>query len=284
MIFDRQYDPGDGELIYHYCRPEAFVEIVTSQAMWHTAHYVLNDSMEREWGYSIFTKAAKRLPQQVDSSFAERIDTIIKMAYLHSSPMISCYSLDADVLSQWRAYADNGRGFVIGFSPKLMQMPAKKLRVLYDEESQIQELLGNLNHTLEYERSIGFKFDDQFQTHWANVGLDLCSYKNPSFREEKEIRLVRLSALTPERGIISLGALDQDGKRLADPVDINFRIRDGLVVPFVALDYTNQGRNSPVREIILGPKNENEESNIELFLKTVGLKDVTIRRSQSSFR
>ena len=50
--------------------------------------------------------------------------------------MISCYSLDPDVLSQWRAYADDGRGFAIEFSAKLMQMPAKKLRVLYDEERQ----------------------------------------------------------------------------------------------------------------------------------------------------
>jgi hypothetical protein len=284
MILDRQYDPADGDLIYHYCRPETFVGIVMSRTMWHTAHHVLNDSMEREWGYSVFTKAANRLPKEVDSSFAERIDTIIKMAYLHSLAMISCYSLDADVLSQWRAYADNGRGFAIGFSPNLMQMPAKKLRVLYDEEAQIQELLGNLKHTFEYEKSIGFKFDDQFQTHWANVGLDLCAYKNPSFKEEKEIRLVHVSALTPEREIIPLGAVDQDGNRLADPVEITFRIRDGLIVPFVALDYSNRGINSPVREVVLGPKNENEESNIELFLKTQGLRDVTIRRSQSTYR
>jgi hypothetical protein len=83
--------------------------------------------------------------------------------------MISSYSLDPDVLSQWRAYADDGRGFAIGFSPKLMQMPAKKLRVLYDEDRQLYEMLGNLKHTYEYEKSIGFKYDDQFQSHWFNI-------------------------------------------------------------------------------------------------------------------
>jgi hypothetical protein len=71
---------------------------------------------------------------------------------------------------------------------------------------------------------------------------------------------------------------------LADPVETNFRIRDGVVVPYVALDYTNLGKNFPIREVILGPRNENQEPNIELFLQTLGLKDVAIRRSQVPFR
>jgi hypothetical protein len=61
MIFDRLYDPSNHELIYHYCYPETFVHIITSRAMWHTAYNVLNDSTEREWGYSVFAKATKQL-------------------------------------------------------------------------------------------------------------------------------------------------------------------------------------------------------------------------------
>ena len=30
---------------------------------------------------------------------------------------VSCFSADGDVLSQWRAYADDGHGFAIGFAP-----------------------------------------------------------------------------------------------------------------------------------------------------------------------
>src|SRR6267142_2773396 len=37
---------------------------------------------------------------------------------------------------------------------------------------------------LSAERSIGFKYDDKFQSHWFNVGLDLISYKHHGFREE----------------------------------------------------------------------------------------------------
>lgn len=290
MILERLYQPNEGELIYHYCRAEAFLEIIKSRTIWQSAYYVLNDSMEREWGYSIFTKVAKQLHDEIgeaSETFLRHIDAIARMAYSSSMAMISSYSLDGDVLSQWRAYADNGRGFAIGFSAKLMQMPAKQLRVLYDKDTQIRELLGNLKHIYEYEKSIGFKFDDQFQSHCANLALDLCAYKNPAFREEKEIRLVHVSGVAPEgqsKKIVALGARDQDGKRLSDPIEIRFRISDGVAIPYVVLDYTNGRITSPIKEVVLGPRNENSTSNIGFFLNTIGMLGVTIRRSSASYR
>jgi hypothetical protein len=56
MILDRFYRPAENELIYHYCRPEAFLEIVNNRSIWLTASYALNDVTERSWGYSTFVK------------------------------------------------------------------------------------------------------------------------------------------------------------------------------------------------------------------------------------
>jgi hypothetical protein len=189
MIQDRLYTPSDDELIYHYCRPEPFLEIINSRSIWLSASYTLNDVSERSWGYSIFAKAAGILERETGSEFIKKIFEPVIAGYLHSMLMIACFSLEADVLSQWRAYADDGRGFAIGFSPKLMQIPAKPLRVLYDEDAQMQELIGNLKHVYDVERSTGFKYGDQFQNHLFHMGLDLCAYKHPAFREEREIRL-----------------------------------------------------------------------------------------------
>ncbi len=108
MILDRQFTPTEGELIYHYCRAEAFLDIIKTRSIWQSAYYVLNDSMERKWGYSIFTKAAKKLHDEVGADceiFLKRVDGMIRMAYTSSIAMISSYSLDGDVLSQWRGYA-----------------------------------------------------------------------------------------------------------------------------------------------------------------------------------
>src|ERR1035437_5791258 len=287
MIHDRLYKPVGDEIVYHYCRPEAFLEIVKSRTIWHSAYSVLNDTMEREWGYKIFTEVAEQLRGACGSDFIDRIEEIVKISQESSVAMISSYSLDGDVLSQWRAYTDDGRGFAIGFSTHEMEMPAKPLRVLYDKAAQFKELTGNISHVFNYEKSIGFKYNEQFRSHWFAFGLDLCAYKNPAFAEEMEIRRVHISSLAlgeVSKRIIPLGAIDQEGMRRSSPVDVNFRVSNGMLVPYVVLDYTGGGRNSPIREVVLGPKNANLESNIEILLNAAGLKNIAIRRSRVSYR
>jgi hypothetical protein len=200
--------------------------------------------------------------------------------------MIGRYSLDSDVLSQWRAYADDGRGFAIGFSPDQMEMPAKPLRVLYEQDQQMGELLGNIRHSYRHEKSIGFQYNDELKSHFYNIGLDLCAYKHPSFREEKEIRYVHFSAQSPQGrplSLVSLSARDQDGKLISEPIKIQFRASNGNIVPYVAIDYTNRGAKSPIKEIVLGPRNPNSEAKVEVFLNTMGVRGVKVRRSEGTY-
>src|SRR5580704_2241761 len=105
MILDRFYTPADDELLYHYCPAMAFLEIIRSRTVWSSAHYVLNDSTEREWGYSIFAKAVDQLRGELGQAFIDSVGAMIHRAYPGSIVMISSFSLDPDVLSQWRAYA-----------------------------------------------------------------------------------------------------------------------------------------------------------------------------------
>jgi Protein of unknown function (DUF2971) len=249
MIRDRLYTASKDELVYHYCRAEAFVEIIRARTIWHSAHSVLNDSMEREWGFRIFKEIAEKLRGECNSEFIDRIEAIVKVSQETSVAMISCLSLDGDVLSQRRAYADNGCGFAIGFAGGLMEMASKPLPVLYDKNAQEQELIGNIRHVFQTEKSIGFKYTSDFFAHWFGVGLDLCAYKNPAFAEEKEIRRVHISGLAMDRAssrLLPLGAIDQKGKKRSRPVPVNFRTSNGSVIPYVVLDYTDKGRNFPV--------------------------------------
>jgi cellulose synthase/poly-beta-1,6-N-acetylglucosamine synthase-like glycosyltransferase len=161
------------------------------------------------------------------------------------------------------------------------------LRVLYDEEAQIAELAGNLRHVFNYEKSIGFKYDEAFRSHWLKFGMDLIAYKHHGFREEKEIRLVHASGLVPENEtfkIVALGARDEDGKRLIGPQEIRFRVSNGMVIPYVGLDYCDSGKQSPIKEVILGPRNDSAESNIQIFLNNIGVQGVRVRRSTVPYR
>jgi hypothetical protein len=239
-------------------------------------------------GFSRFEAAAKMLEPETGPEFIEKIAKSVTATYLHSMLMLACFSLDADVLGQWRAYADDGRGFAIGFSAKQMQnIPFKRqLRVLYDESALLSELTGNLKHIYEVEKSTGFKYGDQFKRHLYGMAIDLCAYKNPAFQEEKEIRLVHVCGVIAGKSkkIVPAGALSPDGKRLSKPLKTHFRMSKGVLVPYVIVEYSNKGAVAPIKEIVLGPQNRNSESDIEIFLNTIGLTDITVRRSNAPYR
>src|SRR5215471_8060726 len=111
MILDRLYNPAHGELVYHYCRPEAFLEIIRNRSIWLSSSYSLNDTTERSWGYSMFINAAKTLQREIGDEFTKKILPPIMASRLGSIIMIGCFSLDPELLSQWRAYGDESRGF-----------------------------------------------------------------------------------------------------------------------------------------------------------------------------
>ena len=105
MILDRFYRPNENDVIYHYCPPQAFVEIIRTGEIWHSAYYSLNDLTERRWAYSVFDKALTKIQADVEKTFTDTIRDFVNMALRTSLVMISSYSLDPDVLGQWRAYA-----------------------------------------------------------------------------------------------------------------------------------------------------------------------------------
>lgn len=287
MIEDRYYKAKDGELIYHYCGADAFAQIVRTQTMWHTAFTALNDATERKWGYEQFEDAANKLRESFGAEFIDNIIEIVRLTRDHSIAMIASYSLDGDVLSQWRAYADDGRGYAIGFSSRELILPAKSLRVLYDRAAQRRELTGNIKHVFQTEKNFGFRYDEKFFQHWLRFGLDLCAYKHHAFAEEQEVRTVHITGLAlneNERRIIPLGAVDSHGVRRAEPALINYRARNGVQIPYVSLDITDGGKNSPIKEIVLGPRNPDTEENVGTFLTTVGRGGVKIRRSDAPYR
>jgi hypothetical protein len=84
--------------------------------------------------------------------------------------------------------------------------------------------------------------------------------------------------------IVSLGARAPYGERLSEPLKTHFRMSKGVVVPYVIIDYSNKGVVAPIKEIVLGPRNENVELNIEVFLNTIGTANVTVRRSKMPYR
>jgi hypothetical protein len=151
MLVDRLRPRNTDGTIYHYCSGQTFVSIIQNKTIRFSDINQLNDAEEGRWGYEIFIEAANRILKResipdefpiMPMEFIDKVDETWSVFGARLASFVACFSTDGDSLSQWRAYADDGRGFAIGFiAQQLRRFPVQMLDVLYDHEQQIKEMV-----------------------------------------------------------------------------------------------------------------------------------------------
>lgn len=242
----------------------------------------MNDFMELHWGYSIWEQSANTRIEKYGKEFLDEIDEVIHFSGFQGLLLANCFSTDKDVLSQWRAYADDGKGYVIGFNAKeLLGLPIRALQVLYDKEQQIKEATATIDalYQLKQEDS------NEFKTFCNVFGYDLSAFKNPAFIEEKEIRFIHLLDFKKSNDFMKL--VDKGGIYFGEDrkgEEIKFRIKQDIPTPYIELDFSNNNKINPIKEVVIGPKNEVMKTAIRIFLETIGIEKVEINKSNASYR
>lgn len=290
MESKRFKEPIAGELIYHYCSAETFYNITSNQSIRFGDVAQMNDSFEMAWGFEFFKKVLVEWGKNKDitNHFFEKC-----MVGTHKMREIfklfcSCFSTVPDQLSQWRGYADDGKGFSIGFDFKSIfeTLPVKPLEVSYDIftlEQEIAEMVGNL-YIEEGKRN--FKYGTEFKSECFNIACEFAGYKNPFFYEEKEIRLVhKVNVLNFKDESKYLA--DNDKKVFGNDhmgQEIKFQMRGHQPIPYIEYNFKKLGKWFPLAKVIIGPKNPSSINDITLYLNTIGLHDIVVEFSTGSYR
>ena len=123
--------------LYHYCRLETFLSIITNKTIRASDCNKTNDTEESRWISSLiidsFLLEIKSHPLFCSKYAIE--DKLIYIKNLISSVIegtfyenkrnmltfITCFSEEGDLLSQWRGYANDGAGLSIGFNKSILQ-------------------------------------------------------------------------------------------------------------------------------------------------------------------
>lgn len=288
MLYSRTFKPKKNDLIYHYCSAETLHAICTYKCIRLCDIFTMNDFLEMHWGYSIWEKVANNLIEEFGYEFIDSIDKIIHVSGSKCLILASCFSMDGDVLSQWRAYSNDGNGYSIGFNAKdLLNLNIKALKVEYNEKKQIKELTAVIKalHEVEQNLSEEERYGEDFFNACANIAFDLVAFKNPAFSEEKEVRLVHL--LNFEESNNSLKLIDIGGTSFgkdAKAEQVKFLISQNMPKTYIDINFTNENTVNPIKKIIIGPKNFVLNSAISVYLETSNIGNVEIERSKSSYR
>jgi hypothetical protein len=296
MLITRLFHPADNDILYHYCSASSFHAILDSGKIRFTDINMLNDNAEMHWGYSVFEEAAGKLIKiaeekesfkDLDKSFFDKVDQIIAPLQNRFHPFVSCFSREPDLLGQWRAYADDAHGFAIGFDAKALKyMPASLLAVEYDREKQVQEMINALGACFMQNEDDGHKFGTKFFESCVLIGSYMLAFKNPIFREEKEIRCLHLVDVEASEKIMKLtdsgGVLGGKDEVSGEP--IGFRIQVHALVAYLDISFRRGFESSAIKNIMLGAKNPNLPGNVLYFAGSHGYENVTLRKSISTYR
>ncbi len=276
------------DIVYHYCSLQGFLGIIQNASLWMSDISKLNDGLEYIYGRN---KVKDRIEQEIAADamhawkngyevYNDLPDSIVTY--------VLCFSEKEDCLSQWRGYADDGKGMAIGFHKKVLEQLSQFMKynlkynkVIYDENKQERYIEKFVKENMKRIREKGF-FHVGFELN-LNYRTDLSLCKHPSFAEEEEWRLVLNSS--------SNGCEMQVGEIIFSKP--KYRIADRRLISYRELCFLNVKKDF-VREIWIGPKAEVELQDVVQVLRRYNYYDeeqgyslkepILITKSSSSYR
>jgi hypothetical protein len=240
------------DILYHYASAEAFLGILRTSQLWATDYRYQNDPLEYEYAFSLAREIARsRAAATANSEVRDVLNAIAasRRGYPAGRLLYTLsFSTQPDVLSQWRAYADDGAGFAIGFPSRELA-----LDVLHDAGKTVHEQDEVLVLRVEYDRGrqmriLGDLLDRSVEavargdrtvtptTVLSQIGRVAVCMKQPAFEEESEWRI----ALLRNSNTASVRAT---ARGLAPYCEFPLRVPDG---------------GAFLRRLVLGPRQDPE--------------------------
>ena len=270
----QKYIPGERihvkstKLKFHYTSPEGFLSIIKKSGLYFTDIRYFNDKSENTYIYHCFKKFLNKHHEQynvlrelMSTLFPENEDinaNFVNPKYpFVDKPkriFVLCTCTDPDSLSMWNYYVKNGNynGYSIGLNPTSI------IKSFENKSDKIEVLFGNVIYNEKDQFTEIELIADLLEKHFAGKknklkGLAvLFSYfqnysaffKNEKFSHEKEYRFV----------------ISVDEDKLYDCLDksleLDFRISNGIVVPYLALTIDKEA----IKQVYLSPNTEVEIS------------------------
>lgn len=262
---------NDESIFYHYCSVDAFVNILKTNSIWLTHARELNDFQEDIF----FRKPLQRARQYFkDRSEPEKqlVQQIVDEYYNRVAfPYVACFSKDDDVLSQWRAYANDGKGVAIGFKlgafsffDLLAQehgISAQKALMIDEvsyshEEREVDFMKNILSACLINYKNCKTESEIVMQGVSALNRLSIFT-KSQGFEEEQEVRLAYYPCY--RNMLANLSCECSNGSNIGE---LQFRVRDERIISYFAYNLPENA----IASITLGPKCNIDFSQLTLFL------------------
>ena len=223
---------------------------------------------------------------------------------------VICFCEEGDKLSQWRGYADNGRGVSIGFSERELRQFSERYKdiimmekVKYKTAEEINDIIiSEADNLLNELKNLRKWIIDNFNCNESEpekymifffiqmlnmLFMKSLQYKNISFQEENEWRIFFKYPITKETKLF-FGEESKKNVLFDNMVEmmknkIDFNVLNDDIVPYFQLELSDISEK-PIKEVISGPNNHILLKDFQLLCGKYKYNDVTFRYSKISYR
>ena len=237
-VYDKTEVCDEKLMLYHYTDSNGLLGILESGIFYasHFSHF--NDPSELTYGINIInTCIRERIKHEKIKSIKDKLNKFqqsfdVNEIIFKVNELIFglSFSENGDLLSQWRAYSDNGKGYSIG----LLKNDILKrggiyilnetdnlfiTKMIYDTEIQ-KEISTKLYDTIveDIENNVDYKV--KYYKYIVKLGMIM---KDPAYSEEKEWRIIYSGNLLDENENI-----------------ISYRVNGSNIVSYIKLGFNNQ--------------------------------------------
>ncbi len=292
------------DCLYHYCQTTTAFSILQTKTIRLSPLSAANDRMEGRVFGSAFGRLVKR--SKLAAPVSEIASIVVDGHADHMEGFAFCLSEVGDLLSQWRAYADDGHGIAIGFDrASLLQDHGSTFgtrffelhKVVYGEvglEKVAQQLVDELV--------------SEFSKHGEFVRLRVGVDRNEALAllADKEADVNGLFRSASQKNGIAEEFLQKVSKvpwetystkpdtfreevewRLlryrtrAGASEVKFQADRKQVKPFIECVVPEAAKKAIV-SVTLGPRNESNINWVRAYLKQLGMPHVQVKKSTAT--
>ncbi|WFD11471.1 DUF2971 domain-containing protein [Tepidibacter hydrothermalis] len=242
----------------------------------------MNDYEELKYGKNIIPEKYEELVGDLKES--------LELGFEQHIAFSCSFSKKRDLLSQWRAYGDDGAGFCIGFDKNKL-IDFNKVNDYFDKDSlYCDSIYYDEDKYIKYIESLLKEFkgknkkitNQEVSPFTAKLACCASQYKKDFYREEEEIRFV----VVLNKEVFKEHLYEKIIKDF--PFKVDYRFSKYGLAPYIELSLSNKNvkgsESKAFKEIILGPKNPSNERDIQDFLYVHGITNVDVKRSEGSYR
>jgi len=282
--------------LYQYTNADGLKGIFGSRQMWFTDYRFLNDPSEFGHGLGLAKDMLRDAKAGADGRTGLFLDCVADLFSQEKVDaalafFVASFSRARDDLGQWRSYADNGRGFAVGFAPKMFRIKddlspspdenaflgpvlynvasvLSRHRLAVDQATKVFLTAAVAEAELMRDRAVGYPFMLELAKHLIAAPLiwNALTSKHPAYEHEQEVRL------------LIVGTSD----KLAPFVKT--RVRGSDLVPYIQhpWDVLEPGA---IVEILVGPAAPpGTEDAVKILLAGHGITGVDVKRSDIPYR